>query len=64
MGSAFNRGMIRNIGFIEASKINKYDCYVFNDVDTIPEDDRNIYTCGHGKNVRHLVTAIDRRGYK
>ncbi len=29
-----------NIGFIEALKIYDFDCFVFHDVDLVPEDDR------------------------
>ncbi|KAK3093162.1 hypothetical protein FSP39_012069, partial [Pinctada imbricata] len=62
-GAPFNRGMMRNIGFKEASTMGDYDCYVFNDVDTIPEDDRNFYFCEKDY-VRHLVTKLGRTEYK
>jgi hypothetical protein len=29
-----------NIGFVEALKINDFDCFVLHDVDLVPEDDR------------------------
>ena len=35
---------------------------VFHDVDLIPEDDRNLYTCSHQP--RHLSAAVDTLGYK
>lgn len=61
--SPFNRGMVRNIGFSEASKIADYDCYIFNDVDTLMEDDRNMYLCNK-RAVRHLLTGYDTHGYQ
>ena len=42
----FNRGALFNIGFIEAQKHYSFDCFIFHDVDLIPEDLRNVYTCG------------------
>jgi len=54
---------MRNIGFEEARKVGDYDCYVFNDVDTIPEDDRNIFDCSKSR-IRHLVSGIDRYQYR
>jgi len=34
-----------NAGFLEASTEAEFDCFVFHDVDLIPEDDRNMYVC-------------------
>lgn len=57
----FNRAMLLNVGFTEAMKLSDWDCLgrlisnqcisesyvrsVFHDVDLLPEDDRNLYTC-------------------
>ena len=41
----FNRAMLFNVGFVEAMKEYKWDCFIFHDVDLVPEDDRNLYTC-------------------
>ncbi|KAJ8299531.1 hypothetical protein KUTeg_023591 [Tegillarca granosa] len=60
-GSRFNRGMMRNIGFLEANLETRYDCFIFHDVDVLPEDDRNRYLCG--KMPRHLSGLMDRHNY-
>jgi len=43
--SPFNRGMLFNIGFLEAMKTEDWSCFVFHDVDLLPENDFNIYNC-------------------
>lgn len=58
----FNRAMLMNIGYVEASKNYDYGCYVFHDVDLIPEDDRNLYTCP--QQPRHMSVAIDKYHYR
>lgn len=60
--SRFNRAMLMNIGYAEASKIYDYQCYIFHDVDLIPENDRNIYSCP--KQPRHMSVAIDKFKYR
>ncbi|XP_052810987.1 beta-1,4-N-acetylgalactosaminyltransferase bre-4-like isoform X2 [Mya arenaria] len=59
---AFNKGRLMNIGFTEARKHDEFDCFIFHDVDLIPEDDRNMYTCS--ENPRHMSPAVDKLGYK
>ena len=51
-----------NIGFTEALKLEKYDCFIFHDVDLIPENDRNLYYCDD--QARHLSSAIDEMRYQ
>lgn len=51
-----------NVGFLEAQKLYDYDCFIFHDVDLIPEDDRNLYSCPQSP--RHMSVAIDRMNYK
>ena len=43
----FNRAMMFNIGFKMANNLtgSYWDCFIFHDVDLLPEDDRNLYTC-------------------
>lgn len=58
----FNRAMLMNIGFTEALKQYDYDCFIFHDVDLIPEDDRNLYTCP--EQPRHMSVAINTMNYR
>lgn len=51
-----------NIGFTEALKIRDFDCFIFHDVDLLPEDDRNLYTCP--EQPRHMSVAVDVFKYK
>ena len=37
--------MLFNVGYAEAIRDYDWDCFVFHDVDLLPEDDRNLYTC-------------------
>ncbi len=41
----FNRAALFNVGFIEALKLYPFNCFIFHDVDLLPEDSRNIYKC-------------------
>ncbi|XP_025016574.1 beta-1,4-N-acetylgalactosaminyltransferase bre-4 isoform X2 [Tetranychus urticae] len=58
----FNRAKLFNIGFMEASKQKDYDCFIFHDVDLVPEDDRNLYRCA--EQPRHMSVAINTMKYK
>ena len=58
----FNRGMLFNVGFKEASRLSTWDCFVFHDVDLLPEDDRNLYTCPASP--RHMSVAVDKFKYR
>ncbi|KAI0212444.1 Beta-1,4-N-acetylgalactosaminyltransferase bre-4 [Lamellibrachia satsuma] len=60
--SKFNRAMLMNIGFTEASKLYDYQCYIFHDVDLLPEDDRNIYSCP--EQPRHMSAAVNTMKYR
>lgn len=58
----FNRAMLMNIGFREAQKDREWQCFVFHDVDLLPENDKNIYSCPI--NPRHMSAAVDTMDYK
>jgi N-terminal region of glycosyl transferase group 7 len=58
----FNRGSLINIGFIEASNRGKFDCYFLHDVDQLPLDDRDFYTCSTSP--RHVAVYQKHRNYK
>lgn len=56
------RGLLLNIGFAEAMKIHPFDCFIFHDVDLIPENIRNIYKCS--KKVIHMSSSVSSFEYK
>jgi hypothetical protein len=56
--------MLMNIGFTEALRLRSFDCFVFHDVDLLPEDDHNSYACPEAGEPRHLSVAINTFGYK
>jgi hypothetical protein len=42
----FNRALLLNIGFLEALKEDSdYDCFIFHDIDMLPENEANLYLC-------------------
>lgn len=51
-----------NVGFIEAMKVRKWDCFIFHDVDTLPIDDRNLYICPR-MFPRHMAVGIDKHNF-
>ncbi|KAH7696506.1 UDP-Galactose:b-N-acetylglucosamine b1,4-galactosyltransferase 4, partial [Aphelenchoides avenae] len=58
----FNRAKLMNVGFAEAIRIYDWQCFVFHDVDLMPEDDRNVYSCPDQP--RHMSVAVDKFGYE
>ncbi|KFB46965.1 AGAP004781-PA-like protein [Anopheles sinensis] len=61
-GSSFNRAALMNIGFVEAMKQKNWECMVFHDIDLLPMDDRNLYTCPDQP--RHMSVAVDTFSFK
>lgn len=58
----FNRALLLNVGVLESLKVYDYQCFIFHDVDLLPENDYNMYNCP--ENPRHMSVAVDRMGYK
>ena len=58
----FNKGALMNSGFLEVKKLFQFDCVIFHDVDMIPEDDRNFYSCV--KSPRHLGAYVSKWDYE
>ncbi|KAM9565623.1 beta-1,4-galactosyltransferase 4 isoform 1-T2 [Guaruba guarouba] len=58
----FNRAKLLNVGYLEALKEANWDCFIFHDVDLVPENDFNIYTCGPGP--KHFVVGRNNTGYR
>ena len=54
----FNRGMLFNVGYTMAMNLtnNFWKCFIFHDVDLLPEDDRNLYNCPN--NPRHMSVGM------
>jgi N-terminal region of glycosyl transferase group 7 len=65
-----------NAGFLEVRHLNgrsstydgdngvgPFDCFIFHDVDLLPEDDRNFYGCG-ARLPRHVGAYVDKWNYK
>lgn len=55
----FNKGILMNAAFKEIKKNypNEFDCILFHDVDLIPSDDLNIYSCPKLK-PRHMSIIV------
>jgi hypothetical protein len=54
--------MLMNIGYAEAIKDYSWDCFVFHDVDLVPEDDRNLYHCSAYP--RHMSVHVNTFNYE
>ncbi|CAK5014885.1 unnamed protein product [Meloidogyne enterolobii] len=62
---AFNKGRLTNIGVLEAIRVYPFDCIIFHDVDTYPENDKILYRCSTDpKHTKHLSVYLERIGYK
>ncbi|KAM6294304.1 beta-1,4-galactosyltransferase 3 [Aegotheles albertisi] len=60
--STFNRAKLLNVGVKEALKDEEWDCLFLHDVDLIPENDHNVYTCDPW-NPKHVSVAMNKFGY-
>ncbi|XP_063812831.1 beta-1,4-galactosyltransferase 4-like isoform X2 [Pseudophryne corroboree] len=58
----FNRAKLLNVGYLEALKEEKWDCFILHDVDLVPENDFNTYLCD--SEPKHLVVGRNATGYK
>ncbi|NXJ68204.1 B4GT4 galactosyltransferase, partial [Rostratula benghalensis] len=58
----FNRAKLLNVGYLEALKEANWDCFVFHDVDLVPENDFNSYKCD--TQPKHLVVGRNSTGYR
>ncbi|NXF30803.1 B4GT4 galactosyltransferase, partial [Nyctibius bracteatus] len=58
----FNRAKLLNVGYLEALKEANWDCFIFHDVDLVPENDFNIYMCD--EQPKHLVVGRNNTGYR
>ena len=56
--------MLLNIGYNYAKKSTNdfWQCYIFHDVDHLPENDGNLYNCA--SQVRHMSVSVQKYGYK
>ncbi|KAM3624346.1 uncharacterized protein V6R79_022254 [Siganus canaliculatus] len=59
---SFNRAKLMNVGYAESLKEYDYNCFVFSDVDLVPMDDRNTYSCF--SQPRHLSAFVDKHGFR
>jgi len=59
----FNRAQLLNIGFIQSIiDYKNWDCFIFHDVDLVPENDKMLYTCPELP--RHMSVAVDKFRYQ
>ncbi|KAM4571595.1 beta-1,4-galactosyltransferase 3 [Fundulus diaphanus] len=61
--STFNRAKLLNVGVREALKDEDWSCIFLHDVDLLPENDHNTYTC-HKQFPTHLSVAMDKFRYR
>ncbi|XP_072143937.1 uncharacterized protein [Dermacentor andersoni] len=59
----FNRAKLLNVGYEIAKAMDDYDCFIFHDVDLLPENKRNEYACKDGGPL-HMTTCLDYQKYK
>jgi len=60
--AVFNKAALMNVAFVKASSFADFDCVIFHDVDMLPEDDRNFYSCS--PQPRHVGSHVDKFNYR
>ncbi|XP_022822672.1 beta-1,4-N-acetylgalactosaminyltransferase bre-4-like [Spodoptera litura] len=59
----FNRAKLMNVGYKESQRLEpNFTCFIFHDIDLLPTDTRNVYSCT--TQPRHLSAAVDVFRYK
>ncbi|CAG0919662.1 unnamed protein product [Notodromas monacha] len=58
----FNKGTLMNAGTLEAEKLGNYDCFIYHDVDLIPENKMLPYQCFPWP--LHMAISVEKRKYK
>ena len=51
----FNRAALMNVGVLEAKRLGNFSCFVFHDVDMVPENDLVLYRCRESERVKHAL---------
>ncbi|CAF0905588.1 unnamed protein product [Brachionus calyciflorus] len=60
----FNKGKLMNSAFVEViNKTKDFDCVVFHDVDLLPTDDLNLYSCPE-KRPKHLSILVGKTDWR
>ena len=59
---SFNRAALLNIGVLESLNKDEFNCFIFHDVDLLPENNQNTYTCTDFP--RHMTIAISTIDYR
>ena len=61
----FNKGVVMNAGFLETMKMDNFTCYVFHDVDMVPETDLALYNCPpSAEEMVHMAVSVSRWKYR
>ena len=63
-GLTFNRGILKNIGYVESLKDqSEWNCIMFHDVDFYPENNKNFYKC-NDLFPTHFAVSVQQFGYE